>query len=133
MRVYNLTDSVLDYRGKQLAPNGGSDNFPELDSFIPDRDRLLSSRKKISFGSLPSWFLAKKSQEKQAKKVPTGKTPSLVARPGPVIVTPVRNPPAGFAADPLRHADRLEDEGKTEDAAKIREAVGPVDKKTRGR
>lgn len=56
MRVYNLTDQVLSYRGKDLPPNGGSKDFQELDVFIPDRDRELEERKVIAFGALPSWW-----------------------------------------------------------------------------
>jgi len=35
MRVFNLTDHPVDYRGFTLSPNGGSAEFHELDSFIP--------------------------------------------------------------------------------------------------
>jgi hypothetical protein len=56
MLVYNLTNQVLAYRGKDLSPNGGSKDFPELDIFIPDRDKELETKKVIAFGALPSWW-----------------------------------------------------------------------------
>jgi hypothetical protein len=61
MRVYNLTEKPLDYRGKMLPPNGGSLEFPELDVFIPTRDRALEEKRFVAFGSLPVWWA--KTQE----------------------------------------------------------------------
>lgn len=78
MLVFNLTASVLDFHGKPLAPNGGSANFPELDSFIPDRDKALEKARKISFRALPPWFGAPTKEKKpKAKELPPA--PMLVA------------------------------------------------------
>lgn len=57
MRVYNLTKKPLDYRGKMLPPEGGSLEYPELDVFVPNRDRELETKRMISFGSLPLWWV----------------------------------------------------------------------------
>lgn len=56
MRVFNLTPKPLDYRGVQLAANGGSHDFRDM-AFVPNRDRALVEKKILSFGNLPQWFL----------------------------------------------------------------------------
>jgi hypothetical protein len=53
MRVFNLTDQRVDYRGK-LIPPYGSEEY-DLD-FIPDRDRQLEKAKMLAFGALPKWW-----------------------------------------------------------------------------
>lgn len=50
MRVFNLTDQRVDYKGRTIAPYG-SDEF-DL-SFIPDRDRGLEKARILAFGALP--------------------------------------------------------------------------------
>jgi hypothetical protein len=55
MRVYNLTDKPLDYRGRTIPPSGGFVDFLDL-AFIPDRDLKLQSDRVLSFGRLPTWF-----------------------------------------------------------------------------
>lgn len=56
MRVYNLSTQELSFRGRTIAPNGGSVSCPELDTFISDRDRALAKAGVISLGALPaSW------------------------------------------------------------------------------
>ena len=55
MKVYNLTEMTLDYRGYKIPPNGGWVEIPDL-TFIPDRDKRLEKEKYLSFGSLPSWW-----------------------------------------------------------------------------
>lgn len=70
MRVFNLTRSTITYRGKPVPPNGGSSEFPDLD-VVPPRDMELQDKKVLSFGSLPSWWVArKKSEEKKVVAVP---------------------------------------------------------------
>jgi len=70
MRVYNLTDQILAFRKKTLAPNGGYEEFPELDGFIPDRDRELATKKVIAFRELPTWWKNQRALEKHRKIVP---------------------------------------------------------------
>lgn len=72
MRVYNLTRSVIDYRGKILQPNGGSEEYPELNGFIPNRDLKLQEEKVLAFGVLPMWW------QKESEPVP--KEPPLALR-----------------------------------------------------
>ena len=57
MKVYNLSKKDLHFRKVVLPANGGSKDFPELDSFIPDNDKRLAEAKVISFGSLPKWWV----------------------------------------------------------------------------
>jgi hypothetical protein len=57
MRVYNLRSYPLEFRGRTLAPDGGSADFPELDQFVPNRDRELEQKKVIALGQLPTWWL----------------------------------------------------------------------------
>lgn len=54
MKVYNLTDGIVDYRGRHIPPHGGWVDISDL-TFIPDRDKKLEG-KYLSFGSLPSWW-----------------------------------------------------------------------------
>jgi len=76
MLVFNLTKSVLVYRGKQLAPGSGAE-FPELNSHIPDRDRKMADARVIAFKSLPRWYVNQKA------------TPAPAAVPPPVPVRKV--------------------------------------------
>lgn len=53
MKVFNLTDQIVDYRGKVIPPYGSE----EYDiTFIPDRDRALEKNGILSFGALPKWW-----------------------------------------------------------------------------
>jgi hypothetical protein len=53
MKVFNLTDQRVDYRGKLIQPYGSE----EYDlTFIPDRDRALEKNGILSFGALPKWW-----------------------------------------------------------------------------
>lgn len=53
MRVFNLTDQRVDYRGKLIPPYGSE----EYDlSFIPDRDKMLEKRGMLAFGALPKFW-----------------------------------------------------------------------------
>jgi hypothetical protein len=49
VRVFNLGQSELIYKGRPIPPNGGSVDIPDL-TFVPDRDR---ANKHLAFGSLP--------------------------------------------------------------------------------
>jgi hypothetical protein len=79
MKVYNLTGEPLAFRTKVLPPNGGSIDIPELDLFIPNREKDLARAGTISFGSLPVGWTpkviipppppAKKATIKAAEKV----------------------------------------------------------------
>lgn len=70
MKVYNLTNGLLDYRGKLIPPRGGSLEYPELDVFIADRDRKLAQAGVISFGQLPKSWLAVETKKVEEKPVP---------------------------------------------------------------
>ncbi len=50
MKVFNLTDQRVDYKGRTIAPYG-SETY-DL-TFIPDRDRALEKAKILAFGALP--------------------------------------------------------------------------------
>jgi hypothetical protein len=56
MLVFNLTSQELIYKGHTIPRDGGSVSLPELDKFIPDRDRELEEKKVLAFGSLPYWW-----------------------------------------------------------------------------
>lgn len=58
MRVYNLTDRPIEYRGRTIQPSGGFVEFHDL-TFIPDRDLKLQTDKVLAFGVLPTWFETK--------------------------------------------------------------------------
>lgn len=51
MRVYNLTDKHIDYRGKTMTPYGSSDH-PDL-KHVPGRDLAMAEAGMLAFGSLP--------------------------------------------------------------------------------
>jgi hypothetical protein len=73
MRVYNLTDKVLDFRGKKISPKGGSMEYGDL-TYIPTRDRALEVAGIISIGSLPEGWkkepevLPEESQKVEARE-----------------------------------------------------------------
>lgn len=50
--------------------------------------------------------------------------PPVAEKPAPVVVQPAPNPPPGYAADPLGHVEELEEQGRFDEAAKLREAEG---------
>jgi hypothetical protein len=55
VKVYNLTDRTIDYRGRLIPANGGWVEMPEL-TYIPDRDLRLAEARYLAFGSLPDWW-----------------------------------------------------------------------------
>jgi hypothetical protein len=60
MRVFNLTTKTVDYRGKNIGPNGSFEDYPDM-TFIPDRDKALEGQRVLSFGKLPYWWEAEKA------------------------------------------------------------------------
>ena len=63
MRVFNLTRAPLQFRKKVLAADGGSEEFPELDKFIPNHDRALATKNIVALGSLPNWWVLQRRAE----------------------------------------------------------------------
>jgi hypothetical protein len=61
VKVFNLTESPLDFRGRTIPADGGYLEYPELDVFIPNRDRELASAGVISFDYIPASWHAKKA------------------------------------------------------------------------
>jgi hypothetical protein len=70
MKVFNLTEKMIDYRGKTLPP-GGSQEFPELDVFVPTRDRELERQHVLAFGELPSWWKLERDLSQPATSPPS--------------------------------------------------------------
>jgi hypothetical protein len=66
--VYNLKDYPLTYRDRVIPPNGGYHNFPELDDFVPDRDKKLAENKVIGLGSLPKWWIASQKAKEAERR-----------------------------------------------------------------
>jgi hypothetical protein len=56
MRVYNIGTTDVTYKGRDIPPNGGSVEIPDM-AFVPDRDRALTY---LSFGSLPKGWEPKR-------------------------------------------------------------------------
>lgn len=67
MIVFNLSKSEITYKGRKIAPEGGSTEFPEL-SFIPTRDRELEAAKVLAFGELPKWWHTQQSLKSTVKQ-----------------------------------------------------------------
>lgn len=80
MKVFNLLDKPLDYRGRILAP-GKSQDFPELDKYVPDRDRRLEKAGVIAFRSLPKWW-----GRKALEPVPTTTRAIVTPLPPPLVL-----------------------------------------------
>lgn len=70
MKVYNLTNMPIDFKGKTIPPNGGFVEYPMLGGFIPDRDRELEKNKVLSFGELPVWWRLQQAHTHFEKKPP---------------------------------------------------------------
>lgn len=79
MRVYNLTSTALEYRGKRIPP-GDFLEFPVLDKFLPDKDRALVQNRIIAVGSLPSWYTQMKALEAQRQDRASGVTAAKEAK-----------------------------------------------------
>lgn len=77
MKVFNLTDKDIDYRGHLLKAYG-SREYPDL-SFIPNRDMTLQDAKVLSFGSLPvGWAPPAPKPEPETPRVIAVKEADLV-------------------------------------------------------
>lgn len=67
MKVFNLTERHIDYRGKTMGPYGSSDH-PDL-KHVPARDLAMAESGMLAFGSLPKGW----------------KKPEPVVAPAPVV------------------------------------------------
>lgn len=84
MKVFNLTDKTVVFRGRPIPPNGGFVEIPGADSFVPDRDLRLSMAKVLSFGSLPKWWLdERRKQVGDAMQAVREKTSAVAQAPKP--------------------------------------------------
>lgn len=89
MRVYNLSKQPVDYRGHTIPPNGGSAEYPDLDKFLPARDKKLEQEKILSFGSLPSWWVQEQTGPTKGRII----EPEVIVVPEKTEVAPA-TPPA---------------------------------------
>ena len=80
MRVYNVTQGEITYRGKKIPPNGGSVEFQDI-TFIPNRDLALQDAKMLAFGSLPKWWKVEQALKTKAP-VAAQVVAAVVAQPG---------------------------------------------------
>jgi hypothetical protein len=77
MKVFNLTDKPIEYRGRSIPSSGGSLEYADL-SFIPNRDMRLVEKRVLSFGDLPSWWLSLRAE--QSKKPAPKKIVNIVEK-----------------------------------------------------
>lgn len=98
MRVFNLTDQTVDYRGRHIQAYG-SVEITDI-SFIPNRDRFLADRGMLAFGNLPVGW--KKPEPKmvvpppapvETVKVKLSETVKVEASPMRVIELPAMEAP----------------------------------------
>src|SRR4051812_48211462 len=71
MRVFNLADKQLVYKGKTIPPNGGSAEFPDV-AFLHERD---TSNHCLAFGSLPKGWKPKGMVEAELVASKAGPAP----------------------------------------------------------
>jgi hypothetical protein len=133
MLVFNLTEKELKFRGKPIPPNGGSNNYPELDpprGFIPNRDRKLEAQKVIAFGQLPKWWVLEQSLKEQKGPFTIPQT----ARRDDVRVEVVKEKLAAGVAPALVLADavagKITDELRTESQVRSMFPVTPLPDKS---
>ena len=69
MKVFNLTDKPIEYRGRSIPANGGSLEYADL-SFIPNRDMRLVEKRVLSFGDLPNWWLSMRAEKQKISAPP---------------------------------------------------------------
>lgn len=69
MRVFNLTDKPIEYRGRAIPANGGSLEYADL-SFIPNRDMRLVEKRVLSFGDLPNWWVSQRAEKQRVAAPP---------------------------------------------------------------
>jgi hypothetical protein len=98
MWVFNLTNTDLAFHKRVIQANGGGVDFPELDSFITNRDRELSAAGVISFESLPLWWIAKRNAaleaQRQALELAVVNVPGISKLPMALKELPVEEPKA---------------------------------------
>lgn len=117
MRVFNLTDKVISFKGKNLLPY---DSLEIPMSFIPDRDMLLQKAGKLAFGALPKGW--KKPEAKAA-------SPALVPAPKLRIGHPIEEkkevPEVTLAPEPVKEEAKEEKfEGKKQEFSKKKQSWG---------
>lgn len=83
MRVFNLTDGNIDFRGKTI-PAYGSQEYRDL-KFVLPREMDLQRSGMLSFGKLPKDW--KRPQPKQAPSPIVEAVKAAVEPPKPVLVT----------------------------------------------
>lgn len=83
MLVYNLSKKELYYRGRPIAANGGSREYPDM-KYVPTRDMKLQDDKVLAFGHLPSWW--KFEQEAKAVAEAKKKAEAAAAQEAPAEV-----------------------------------------------
>lgn len=99
MRVFNLTQQILVYRGRDIGPNGGFADFTEL-PFVPERDLQLAVDGVISFETLPvGWtpFVPEPDPEPEKKEETDEKSkvvPQDVSKAEPVQIEKRNEKPA---------------------------------------
>jgi len=77
--VFNLTNKPLSFHRKVIPPNGGSVVIPELEAFVPTRDRKLETKGVLAFGKMPAnWKAVPVVKAKPAVKKPVPAKPQLV-------------------------------------------------------
>ena len=113
MRVFNLTSHPLAFRQKVIPPSGAFLEFPELDQFVPTRERALEKAKVIAFGTLPADW-----RPVPVRLRPRPMSPSFTHGPrvhatggahaprGPAPTGPVQDPVQGATGPSLPPQDR---------------------------
>lgn len=93
MKVFNLTDKYIDYRGMVIRPYSNQ-NYPGLE-FIPDRDRQLQTVGVLAFGSLPKGWSRPVSAAKKVVEIKEVSQPIVVVKTEaepPKMAPPVAEP-----------------------------------------
>lgn len=79
MKVFNLTQTPLEFHGFTIPPNGGWREIPAMDVFVSDRDLEMARRGVISFTNTPpGWHPAGEAKTRTTK---------AVSAPAPRVVT----------------------------------------------
>lgn len=108
MRVFNLTERYIDYRGKVLKPFG-SDNYPDMD-YVPTRDLALQKSKVLAFGSLPKGWVKPPHVPRPAKPP----APAAKEQPKPVSMSDALKSDALPMATPKTDDPPKSDDSKSE-------------------
>lgn len=108
MQVFNLTKHVQVYRRRDIPPNGGSIDIPNLE--LTPKDDLLATNRTLAFGSLPAWWTLRVEEDRKKEEATVAGTRAALK----VEVTEDSLAPTSSVTTSLRPSLKTKETKKTE-------------------